>query len=302
MRLSRRQRLSLTLVVAALALLWAGLPPVKAFLLLRTSGSASAPAPPPGLAVQEAVFHASDGVLLRGWFVAATSSAPSIVLVAGFKETRVSMVLYARFLHAAGYNILLYDGRGLGQSGGRFSAGLRETDDVRGAVAYLTRRPDLRDHHYGLLGVSLGAGVTIVAAADLPAVAATIADSAYTDQRFLVARLNTLVLGPLSLPLAPLGPPTVDRLLGAPLASFSPLQAVGRIAPRALLLIHSRDDANPTTPLTGALALSRASGGPSRLWIAPRGGHAGAFAAQPAVYERHVLAFLRRWLGAPVSR
>jgi len=288
--------------VVVLLLLWGGLPLARAYLLLRTHGEGVALAPPAGLAVQETVFRASDGVPLHGWFVAGTASAPSIVLAAGFKETRVSMVPYARFLHAAGYNVLLYDGRGLGQSSGRFSAGLYEVDDVQGAVAYLERRRDLRDRRYGLLGVSLGAGVAIVAAAHLPTVAATVADSAYSDQGLLVARLDALALDPLSLPLAPLGPWAVDRLLGAPLAAFSPLGAVGRIAPRALLLVHSRDDANPTTPLSGALALSRASGRHSSLWIASHGGHAGAFAAQPAVYERHVLAFLRRWLGSPGTR
>jgi len=97
-------------------------------------------------------------------------------------------------------------------------------------------------------------------------------------------------------------PGRVDHLLGAPLALFSPLHAVGRIAPRALLLIHSRDDANPTTPLSGALALSHATGQPTYLWSAPRGGHAGALAAQPAGYRRRVLAFLRRYLGRTDAR
>ncbi|MCA1599970.1 MAG: alpha/beta hydrolase, partial [Chloroflexi bacterium] len=206
------------------------------------------------------------------------------------------MLPYARFLHAAGYNVLLYDGRGLGQSGGRFSAGAREVDDARGAVAYMMGQRGLRNRRCALLGVSLGGGVAIVAAARTPAVAATIADSAYPDQGLLVGRLDTLSLGPLRLPLAPDGPWAVDRLLGAPLARFSPLHAAGRVAPRALLLIHSRDDANPTTPLSGALALYHAAGRPVQLWIAPRGGHAGALGAQPAAYHWRVLAFLRRYL------
>jgi fermentation-respiration switch protein FrsA (DUF1100 family) len=163
-------------------------------------------------------------------------------------------------------------------------------------VAYLNGRRGLRDRRYGLLGVSLGAGVAIVAAAGIPWVAATVADSAFTDQRRTVDRLDVLHFGSVTVPLAPLAPWTVDRLTCAPLGSFSPLRAVRHIAPRALLLIHSRDDTNPTTPLSGALALKRAAGSPASLWIAPRGGHAGAFAAQPAEYARRVLAFFRRYL------
>jgi len=173
---------------------------------------------------------------------------------------------------------------------------LREVDDARGAVTYLLTRRDLRDHHYALLGVSLGAGVAIVAAARMPSVRVVIADSAYANQGVLVGRLDTLLLGPLRLPLAPVAPWAVDRLLGASLALFSPLRAAGALAPRALLLIHSRHDTNPTTPLVGALSLYHAAREPKEVWVAPRGDHAGAFAAQSDEYRRRVVAFLRRYL------
>lgn len=138
--------------------------------------------------------------------------------------------------------------------------------------------------------------MALVAAAGLPRVQATIADSAYVDQRSLVARLDVLSLGPLHVPLAPVGPWVVDQMLGGRLEGFSPLHAIGAIAPRAVLLIHSRDDANPTTPLAGALALYHAARPPVQLWIAPRGGHAGALATQPVQYRRHILDFLRHYL------
>jgi fermentation-respiration switch protein FrsA (DUF1100 family) len=303
----RRRSRWLLLGIIALLLLWTGVPLARAYALLRTQSGGAAPARSADLPVQDASFRAADGVPLDGLFARGATRAPSVVLVAGFKSTRDSMLPYARFLHGAGYNVLLYDGRGLGRSGGRFSAGLREVDDARGAVAYLLERRDLRDHRCALLGVSLGAGVAIVAAARTPAVQATVADSAYVDQGALVARLDTLSLGPLRLPLAPVAPWAVDRLLGAPLAAFSPLHAAGMVAPRALLLIHSRRDSNPTTPLAGALSLYHTARRPVSLWIAPRASAAcgsyplyplaGALAAQPAEYRRRVLAFLRRYLG-----
>jgi len=279
----------LLLVAAA-----AGLPLVRAVALLQTP-SRHSPLPPADLAVAEVSFPAADGVPLAGGLARARPGGPAVALVAGFKEDRLSMLPYARFLRAAGYTVLLYDSRGVGRSGGSFSLGLREVADARDAVAYL-RRAGLASHGVGLLGVSLGAGVAIAAAASDPLVTATVADSAYVDQTRTVSRLDTLALGPLRLPLLPVAPWAVDHLLGTPLAAFSPLQAVGHIAPHALLLIHSRDDTNPTTPLAGALALRRAARGPVELWIAPRGGHAGALAANPIEYRRRVLAFLRRYL------
>jgi dipeptidyl aminopeptidase/acylaminoacyl peptidase len=278
-----------------LVLLWVGIPVARTIELLANPFH-RAPTRPIGLSVQSVAFRASDGVPLQGWFAARSARDPAVILIPGFKADRVSMLPYARFLYAAGYNVLLYDSRGTGASGGAFSMGVREVDDVRGAVAYLDHRPGLRNHHYGLLGVSLGAGVAIVAAAHLRSVIAVVADSAYTDQRAVVDRLDTVRVGGISIPLAPVAPWLVDRILGVRLASFSPLHMVGAIAPRALLLIHSRHDANPTTPQRDVLALYHAAGSPVSLWIAPHGGHAGALAAQPTAYRGRVVAFFKRYL------
>ena len=292
----RRPRRLLYLCPLILLLLWVGLPMSRAAQLLLTHPTYAAPTPPADLPVQAIHFNARDGAPLSGWLARRDAHAPTIVLVAGFKSDRTRMLPYARFLYAAGYNVLLYDARGTGQSGGSFSLGLREVDDARGAIAYLQSRHDLPVHRYGLLGVSLGAGVVIAAAARTPSVLATVADSSYVNQRPVVERLNALQLGPLRLPLAPIAPWTIDHLLGAPLADFSPIKDVARIAPRALLLIHSRHDRDPTTPLSGALELYHAAGQPVSLWIAPRGGHSEAYDAQPNTYRQRVLAFLRRYL------
>lgn len=281
-------------IVVGLVLLSVLIPALRVGLLFWSSPFRDSPSKPHGLATQSVHFHASDGVALSGWFVPASPKAPSIVLIPGFKDDRSTMVPYARFLHAAGINVLLYDGRGTGGSSGTFSLGLREVNDVRGAMRYLSQRSD---HRVGLLGVSLGAGVAIVAAARLPAIGATVADSAYVDQTALVDRLDELHAGPLTIPLAPVAPWLVDQILGKPLKSFSPLRAVPNIAPRALYLIHSWHDSNPTTPLKGAEKLYHAAGQPVFLWIAPRGGHAGALAAQRQPYEQSVIQFYRRYLG-----
>ncbi len=280
----------LALVVVLLVLAWLLIPPARALELVYLPGGGG-PTSSGGLAVQSITFGATDGAVLHGWFVPAAHRSPAIVLVPGFKAARGTMVPHARFLHASGYAVLLYDSRGMGQSGGHFSVGLHEVDDVLGALRWLRGRGFQRA---GLLGVSLGAGDAIVAAARDPHVRATVADSPYPDQRRTVDRLDALD----GIPLAPLGPWTVDHLLGSRLSSFSPLRLARQISPRALLLIHARFDANPTTPLVGVLALYHACRSPCFLWLAPRGVHAGALAARPTEYQRRVLAFFRRYLGA----
>jgi dipeptidyl aminopeptidase/acylaminoacyl peptidase len=293
-------------VLALVVLAWALAPAVRAATLVATAPWRSAPsdanARAAGFAVQDVAFRATDGTRLAGWFVLISPHAPTIILAHGFKGSRVQMLPYARFLAAAGYNVLLYDGRGCGASDGwRITLGAHEPDDVLAAVRYLESRSDLAVKRFGALGISLGAGVALLAAAREPKLAAMVADSAWADEQPQLDRMGSIPLGPLAVPVLPYEPALVDSLIGADLRQVSPLAAIPAISPRAVLLIHSADDANATTPLSGARALYAAAGQPKQEWIAPSGGHAGALAAHPTEYQQRVLAFLATYLGAPAG-
>lgn len=284
----------LVVVLLGLIALWVGLPTVRAVRLIEEHGG-SPILVPRDLPVRAVQFRADDGVPLSGWLVAGRSSV-RIALVSGFKSDRMSMLPYARFLHAAGFSVLLYDSRGTGQSGGHFSVGAGEVHDVLGAISFLTFSHGPGRPRVGLLGVSLGAGDAISAAARSSAVQATVADSPYTDQTGVIAGLDQLHAGPFDLPLAPLAGPIIDRLAHVTLSTFQPLADVSHLSPGALFLIRARYDANPTTPFSGVLQLRRAARPPVQYWQAPKGGHAEALAAQPAEYERRVVGFFTRFL------
>jgi dipeptidyl aminopeptidase/acylaminoacyl peptidase len=295
MRLLKR---GLWILLAALVLLWAALPAVRAVSMLANFFHRSSPAAPNDLPVQTISFRATDGVQLAGWFVMVAPAAPTIILVHGSKGSRTDMLPWARFLSAAGYNILLYDSRGCGASEGwGITAGVREPDDVLGAVRYLQQRADLRSKRFGALGISLGAGTVLLAAAREPALLAVVADSAWADTSFQIARMSSLSTPLFPLPLLPYEPALIHLLVGGNLAAASPLAVIGQISPRAVLLIHSADDQNATTPLSGERRLFAAAGQPKQEWIAPNGGHVGALAAHTAEYEQRVLAFFARYLG-----
>lgn len=293
---------ALALVAGLCVLLWALIPAVRGVLLIASPPGRPAPdARGAGIPVADVRFAAADGVALAGWFALASPRAPTIILVHGFKGSRTEMLPWARFLFAAGYNVLLYDSRGCGQSQGwAIALGAREADDVIGAVRYLQGRTDLVVKRFGALGVSLGAGTVLLAAAREPELAAVVADSAWADEQPQLARMSSVSLGPVAVPLLPYEPALVDTLIGARLETTSPLAVIGRIAPRAVLLIAAADDRNALTPLSGERALFAAAGQPKAEWIAPSGGHAGALAAHPADYQRQVLAFFAAYL-APVG-
>jgi alpha-beta hydrolase superfamily lysophospholipase len=286
------RRLVAVLVVLAI-LAWVLLPVARAYSLV--SAQHTDPSVPTDLSVADVTFDSTDGTPIRAWLARTKVGAPAVVLVHGFKTSRAEMLPWARFLHDAGYNALLLDLRGTGRSGGgTIGLGATEPRDIEAAVQ--TAGEAFQTDQVAVLGISLGAGAAILAAADDPRITAIVVDSAWTDQDFQLARLGFIDVGPLRLPLPPLGVPAVNAMVGADVTKARPLEAIARIAPRPLLLIHSADDDNATTPVEGARQLFAAAGEPKQLWISPRGGHVGAIDAFPDEYRARVIAFFRQAL------
>ena len=283
-------------VLLVLVVAWLVAPIARAYQLV--AGHSSDPLAPRDLVVEEVRFKTGAdnalteaGVELAGWTIHSVHGAPAVVLVHGFKSSRQEMLPWARFIHDAGYNVLLFDTRGCGRSGGT-TVGLGATEPRDISLAVEAARDQFGTTKVAVLGISLGAGAAILSAADDPRVSAVIADSAWTDQDLQLSRLSFLPLGAVRVPLPPYGIAAVNAMVSADVAKARPLDAIARISPRPILLIHSADDDNATTPVEGARALFAAAGEPKELWVAPRGGHVGAINAFPDEYRARVLAFL----------
>jgi uncharacterized protein len=294
------KRVAAVVAVAAL-ILWLVAPIARAYQLV--AGRSSDPIAPGDLVVEDIRFNAGadtelvqKGVDLAGWTIHTVHGAPAVVLVHGFKTSREEMLPWARFLHDAGFNVLLFDTRGCGMSGGS-TVGLGATEPRDISLAVELARDQFGTTKVAVLGISLGAGSAILAGAKDPSISAVVADSAWTDQDFQLSRLSFVPVGPLRVPLLPYGVGAVNQFVGTDVSKARPLEAIGRISPRPILLIHSADDDNATTPPEGARKLFAAAGEPKELWVAPRGGHVGAINAFPDEYRARVIAFLRAALG-----
>lgn len=91
---SRRTRAVVAGVLLAIVLLgWGLLPAIQAFTLVYNGNPRAIPSDSQvDVPVRDVSFAASDGVHLRGWLAIASSNAPTIILVHGFKGSRVSML------------------------------------------------------------------------------------------------------------------------------------------------------------------------------------------------------------------
>ena len=183
-------------------------------------------------------FTTDDGYTLDGWLIpAGRETRAAVILMHGFSWHRLPWLTEFVPWIQPRFNILQFDFRGHGNSDDALiTLGTLEQRDVAAAVRFLQGRG------YGpiaLMGISMGGSVAITAAPDLP-VAAVVADAAYAVLENPIA--NRMREG--RYPLARLG----SRLVVAAASVRArtrlrqPIQRVGQIAPRGLLLIAPRED------------------------------------------------------------
>ncbi|MGZ8512807.1 MAG: alpha/beta hydrolase [Candidatus Limnocylindria bacterium] len=244
-----------------------------------------------GLEYESVRFTTDDGVTLSGWLIPAErDTRTAVILLHGFTGHRLaSLPAVVPWLHER-HHVLQFDFRGHGESDSRLvTLGSHERRDVAAAVRFMESRglgP------IALYGISMGASTAIVAAPDLP-VAAVVADAPFAQLHHPVANRMRQV----GYPLADIGGRVI--VAGVALRTRSwlgePIRAVKRLAPRALLVIATREDR--LISWRQGLALFEAAGEPKELWVVDGAEHGDAYLAQPDAYRERVLAFLERHLG-----
>ena len=142
----------------------------------------------------------SDSTQSVGWLLSRGKPGPAIILSHGYGSNRSELLTLAFELWKSGYNVLVYDMRGHGESPVKWSGiGTYEKDDLLSAMKFLRNRKtetgqDLLDGPVGLYGVDLGGYVSLVASAQDPMIKAVAVDSVYPDvSHFMSHQLKTIV-------------------------------------------------------------------------------------------------------------
>jgi alpha-beta hydrolase superfamily lysophospholipase len=290
-RPARRPRLGALLALLLLLFLWLAISWLAAWFvthpLTRPVRLPRDLAPP----TREAAFAAPDGTRLSGWWFA-EGERPAVVLCHGAFENRLGVIDCVPRLLAAGANVLSFDFRGRGRSGGgRSTLGKLEAEDVRAAVAWARAQPETAGRPVGVMGFSMGGAAVILAAAADGDIAAVLADSPYASLDRGIDRHLRTFLGPLA---GTVGWPTRrlgEWMLGFDPRTLRPVDVVARLAPRPLLLIHGLGDF--MTPPEDSQALAAAAGPSAQLWLVPRARHTKARRLVPAEYWARASTFWR---------
>jgi len=150
-------------------------------------GAEAAVLPSPG---EEVEFdEPGSGLKLRGIFlpgVKGRAEKCAVIFCHGLGGAKTQLIEQAKFVHSLGYDILLFDMRGHGESRGNFtSLGYFEKYDVLAACRYVMEERGAR--RIVLYGFSMGAVAAALAAAEDEAVVGVVAESPYDTLENIVA-------------------------------------------------------------------------------------------------------------------
>ena len=263
-----------------LAAYWVLLPVTVAIMATHRPRAAVEPAAL-GVAHEAVTLRTADGLQLAASYVPSRNGAAIVTFPTRSGSTDVAGMLARR-----GYGVLLVDMRGYdGSEGDPNVFGWDATPDVDAAVAWLLRRPDVRDGRIGGIGFSVGGEVMLDAVAGNESLRAVVSEGA--GVRSVREHLLRGPRGWFSLPEQAVQSAALAIMSdSAPPPSLE--DVVRRIAPRPLFLIYAEhgQGGEELTP-----SYFDAAREPKEIWRVAGGGHTGGLDARPLEYERRVVGF-----------
>ncbi len=245
-----------------------------------------------GLACETVFFDSEPGLRLHGFFFPARGEPLGTVLHAHGNAGNVTAHFpLVAWLPPLGWNVLCFDYRGYGRSEGRITrAG--SIRDTHAALDYLLGRPDVDGGRLVAFGQSIGGAIATVVAAGRPELRALVIDGAFARYRE-IAR-DVIAAHPLSF-VASWWAPWVIVSDGS-----DPEDAIGRISPRPVMVVHGRNDG--IVPWQMGRRLYEAAGEPKEFWLLDNVGHLEASAYNGEEMGPCISAFFRRAIeGRPVE-
>jgi uncharacterized protein len=223
-------------------------------------------------------------VELSGWRCRATSERKAtIVYLHGIADNRGSAAGVVEQFTPRGFDVIAYDSRAHGASGGaQCTYGFFEQDDVRKVI------DSLESPRVILIGHSLGAAVALQAAAGNPRIGGVVAASTFSDLRTIATERAPSFFSASAIAKAFARAESDARFS---VDEVSPVLAASAIA-APVLLIHGEADQD-TTPSHSRRVFAALSG-PKELLIVPNVGH-------NDVLRPHVWLTIEQWIDKTVA-
>jgi hypothetical protein len=250
---------------------------------------------------ENVVYSLPDGEERSGWFFPGLTSAPTVVLGAGYQTGRGESLPLAAAIQDHGYNVFVFDFQG-GPSGAPYSTlGFRETGELRAAMAAVSRREDVDRTRFGLWGTDLGGYAAVSVAESDVRVRALSVESVY-DHPWDLASILVDRQGVASLPLLGTFARRGFFWLHYSERGIPPLSAnLDRLAgvPKLFLATAAEPELAASTHELFQLAPE-----PKEIAVLSHGQYAGLLNEEKRDYENRLVSFflVNLPLGAPAAR
>ena len=215
------------------------------------------------LTAEEVFFPNAAGHKLRGWHCRVEGSQQSILFCMGNTGNASLMLPYAKILNQAGYDVLLFDYQGYGESEGVAGVSSLLTDSLA-AFDFLKEHTGRPAEDIGVFGVSLGSILAITVAAEKQAGAVAVEDAFIPDE--MLDRFSRRI--------------TVDNALTRMTLQGMKTLLLGRVDPLInvaklkcpVFFLHGERDR--LLPPSGTWRIPEKAKTPKRVWLIPKTGHA----------------------------
>lgn len=230
-----------------------------------------------GVAFEDVTFTSEDKTKLHGWFLkpkAGMRVKGTVVFHHGNAGSVGYHLPFVVWMVRGGYQVLMYDYRGYGKSGGKISRkGVIE--DTRAAIAYAQSRKDVDGKKIISFGHSLGGAKSLAGLGEkmIPGVKGVICFAGFASYQDMARRFA-----------GEAGKEVVTD-------DHSPRDVVEKIAPVPLLIVHGRSD-RTVPPEQGEILFKKAKE-PKTIFRVPNGGHTRALWMNNGEYRKKVM----DWMG-----
>lgn len=229
------------------------------------------------------------GYELYGLYLPVPGSKKTVILAHGITWTLYGSVKYAALFYKRGYNVLIYDHRNHGNSGGSdTSFGVYEKEDLKACVDWALERCGA-DCVVGTHGESMGAATVLQHTAIDPRIAFAVADCSYASAREQFAYRVRAEYHLPDWPLLPVASLITRLRAGWFFGDAAPGATIAQVE-TPILFIHGADDSY--IPPDASVRLFDRKPGVKRLYLAPGAKHAQSLIVDPAAYDRELGAFL----------